>query len=801
MCWRPEKAAVTHAGKPASTRCSARRWQPGAPGARADGRIGIELSLIDLTNGRVLLAHRDSAPPEDLDRLAERAAAELMRMLQLPQLARPADPRPDAPIRLRYWQALEALARGEPERAATELEALRALTERSEWLLPSLARAYRESGRRQQAAGLLLERLDQAASMPLGERLRVQAELGFLQHRPEAAAAALRALLELFPEDIEVQLQLAEAQLDALQGEAARATLRLLGEQRRAQSDPRYLLLQARAARLDGRYSEAHDMGQQALDAALDHRLPELAAAAVLSRAETFKREGDLAAADALLEHFSHQSGDALPALPLGQLRLQRLALLREQGRHRAALEQIDQLSSEALPEALAPRLGIEAALLHALGGRADQAADWLQRVAPAADAIDDPDLAIGWGNADGLRAVAAGDIDAAAAAFDAAFAKARRSGRAGQHVALQVNAGLMLARQRRFEEAEAQWMQALTVFEQLGDRRGQATCLGNLAAAASASGRGERAEELNRQALELFRELSLAGPLARTAYNLGLGARRRGDLSAAAALFAESLEGWLREGQADAAVQAAVQRAELFLIAGDSAAAERQLQAVQAQRASAGPLSRSHWLAASAQRALATGRLESARQLEAEALALRAEAGHAGWVALGELNLLRIDLLQGADPLTLQIDIEALIGRFERLGDGRDLARARLLQAEAMLVRGSLDEASRVLEGARAAARDFADLELAMQIDWVNAWVVTGEARQLRLQALQQRAESGGFAMLAGQAARSLALAEADGDRPTGGEDRPDRPPLPPYARWRDAPAASDPEARRISP
>lgn len=779
----------------------------GAWRAEGEGRIGLELSLIDLASGRILLAHRDGAAIEDLDLLVTRASTALLAALRLPQAERATAERPPAQVRLRYWQALQALAQGQAERAVDGLEALRSTPGAADWLMPSLARAYREAGRRDRAAAVLAERLGADHTLPLGLRLRLQAEQALLTHRPDAAAAALLALVELFPEDLEAQLQLAEAQLDALQGAAARSTLGRLGEQPRARRDPRLLLLQARAERLDGRYAEAHERAQEALDSAMHHGLHGLAAAAVLSRSETHKRAGDLGAAERALQAFLAEFGDQLEALPRDRLRLQALALLREQGRHEAAFEMVSQLAAAGLPEALRPWLAVEAALLEVLAGRAEQAEAWLHGVAESAEAIEDPALAVAWRNADALRVLAAGDVDGASAAFDAAFAEARRSGLAGQTVALQVNAGLSLARQRRFEEAEALWTEALTVFERLGDRRGQATCLGNLAAAASASGRGERAEALNRQALALFRELSLTGPLARTAYNLGLGERRRGELAAAEALFAEALQGWLAEGQADLALQAAVQRAELLLIGGDAAAAEAQLQAVQAQREAAAPLARSHWLAAAARHALALGQLETARDLEAAALALRRESGHAGWMALSELELLRLDLLGGADPLPLQLAAEALVARFEQLGDRRDLARARLAQAEMLLSLGRRAEAMGRVDAARAAAAEFADLELALQLDWVHAWASAGAERSLRLQALQQRAEAAGYRQQAALAQRSLALAEAHRQRsaPAGAQGgAPTGPPLPPYARWteRASPAgAGEAAGQRISP
>lgn len=778
------------------------RWQQrmhallGAPlavGGRwlddGSGKLGLEISLIDLSNGHILMTHRDSAGMADLDLLAERASEQLGARLRLPQTVQPAAIRPAAQIRLRYWNALESLARGEPERAADALEALQ--SPEADWLLPSLVRAYRESGQSRAAASLLADRLARADSLPLGERLRLQAELGLLQSQPGTAAAALAALVELFPDDVEAQLQLAAAQLDALQGEAARHTLRKLNEQPRARHDPRFLLLRARAARLDGRFDEALALAQQGMDASLHHRLPGMAAAAALSLSETLQRQGDLKAAAGPLQSLLLEPHASLPGGTRAQLQLKLLSLFREQGREEAARSLLQDLHDQPLADALTARLAVEAALLEVVSGDLPAAATWLQRAAHSAEALADPELAIAWRNAHALRALAAGELDAATEGFDTAFSLARLHGLAGQTVALQVNAGLALARQGRFSEAEDLWMQALQVFEQLGDLRGQATCLGNLAAAASATGRAQRAAELNQQALLLFRQLDLPGPLARTAYNLSLGARRSGDLSTADALLVEALAAWKREGHPEGMMQAGVQRAELLLARDEVAAAEAQLLALRAEQQDVSALSRSHWLAASAKHSMALGQLESARELESSALALRREAGHAGWVALGTLNLLRIDLLSGADPLTVQLESESLVRQFEQLGDARDLARAQLLRAEALLARGQQEEASHALLAARHAADSFGDIELELRLDWVASWTSRGVERRQRLMQLRERAVAIGQLAKARLVARSLDLM----DGPTEGHDfsqvgaAPPRPRLPPYVALADAP------------
>src|SRR5690606_32260837 len=117
----------------------------------------------------------------------------------------------------------------------------------------------------------------------------------------------------------------------------------------------------------------------------------------------------------------------------------------------------LDPLQSGYTADLPRARIGIDAALLHTVSGQAGDADAILQRIKPAIDRSGDPDLAIGWLNADALNAIARNDVDHAQQAFAQAFAVARSNGRAGRHVGLQVNAGLALMRQKRVSEAEQQ--------------------------------------------------------------------------------------------------------------------------------------------------------------------------------------------------------------------------------------------------------------------------------------------------------------------------------------------------------
>ncbi|MEO7935286.1 MAG: tetratricopeptide repeat protein, partial [Dokdonella sp.] len=434
--------------------------------------------------------------------------------------------------------------------------------------------------------------------------------------------------------------------------------------------------------------------------------------------------------------------------------------------------------TTAALPRA---RIGIEAALVQTLSSQVVEADAILQRIKPTIDRSGDPDLSVGWLNADALNAVARNDIDHAQQVFTQAFALSRANGIAGRHVALQVNAGTALVRQKRFVEADLQWQQALETFEALGDRRGQATCLGNLAASSSAQGQLERSVELNTRALALFRDLHLSGPQARTAYNLALAATRDGKLEQASSFFKEAGAAWQADGQNDLVLRAAVGEADIALTSGNSAAATQVLDAVTSVE-SASPLSQSHLLATKAQIALTQGDLVESRRLHEQSLALRKQDGNEGWIALSELELERNDLLNDHDPLRVQVAAESLARRFAALGEGRDEARAWLLVVDAQLSRNNRNDARRTLDKIKTANKSFSDRALAFDLEWAQAWVSDADERALRLRAIQHRAREEGYVAQALRADQALA---ARASSESG--DNTSAVPVPPYARMRE--------------
>lgn len=744
------------------------RWQHlmhdllGAPVAvtghwrRVGGDIALEFSVIDLGNGRVLRSGRHAAPMDALDDIVARTRNDVLKALSLPTSAS-TQARPERAVRTRYWEALAQLSSGEAATAAAALSALRTDAPEATWLDPALIRALREAGRGEEASDRIAVRLIDGDALPLGERLRLEAEQATLQHQPDQAAAALRALRELEPHDVSTGLELAARELDALQGEAARATLATLANDVRTRNDPRLALLSARLARIDGDLEAAQRADENAAAAAQRHGLAQLAADAAAGLAATQRARGELGVAEQTVQTALDTWGERLSSSRRADLRLDRIALLREQGRNEIAFEALQTFFADTPPADRMTRARIEGALLHAVAHQPQQARALLETARAAGQDIARPELAVAWHNADAITALEEGHIENAQHAFETAFSLARSQGLAGRSVALQVNAGLLLARQRRFAEAETLWSEALDVFARLGDRRGQATCLGNLAAAASSQGQTERAEELNTRALTLFRELKLSGPQARTAYNLGLSALRAGQLGDADALLDEAARAWHADGQTDLRLQAVTMQAEARLQAGQPAEAATLLDPLDDTLAAVSPLRRSHVLSARARLHEARGERESVRDLHREALVLRNEANAPAWAALSELALLRLDLFDGAEAGAVAARADALAVRLADLREPRDEARAHLLVAEARLSRNDEARAAQALMQARAALKGFRDEDLRLDFDWIQVWLADPGERGERLQLLLEKAQALGYGRHAARAAAAL--------------------------------------------
>jgi DNA-binding winged helix-turn-helix (wHTH) protein/ATP/maltotriose-dependent transcriptional regulator MalT len=598
----------------------------------------------------------------------------------------------------------------------------------------------------------------------LAQTLSRQAEVALARHDASEAASHLRALSLLRPDDIKLRLDLAEAELNALQGNNARRTLALLATQPELRRNGRWLLLNARLLALDGDHQQAEIKATEALELARSRSQPVLILKAALQHADLVRARGDMGRAERQLEELLESSGTQLNDRQMARLMLARLAIIRETGDLERSLELAERIRAMALDEHLQLQVEIETALIHALRGEAEPTLARLNQLQPVIESLGDPELLISSHNIRAQVALEAGYIDQASDAFDAAFAIARDTSRAHQSAGLQVNAGLLMARRERYEEAEALWSSALEIFESVNDRRGMATSLGNLAAAASVRGLNQRSIELNERALTLFRELDLPGERARTAFNLALIASRQGRLQTAEELLDEAWTLYEQTGQTDRLLHVGSFRAEQRILAGDLFQAESLLLQLEDLAREASAFRQAAVQSAIGRMHLWQGDLVAARQSFEKALSLREQADQPSWLAISQVDLLRMDLLDGGDPWRVRIEAEAIAEQFAEREQIRAGARARLVAAEALLSKGAVDEARLVVHRIRDAHERFNDAALALDIGWVETWAAREEERLPRLEQLARQAMQQGFfgkltIIQAGAAAQGIEL------------------------------------------
>lgn len=291
-------------------------------------------------------------------------------------------------------------------------------------------------------------------------------------------------------------------------------------------------------------------------------------------------------------------------------------------------------------------------------------------------------------------------------------------------------------------------------MFQDSGDRRGEAITLGNLASLATMEGNLPRSRDLNRQALGLMRELGMKQDVARLAFNLGLLSEREGDLVEAEALLRESLDAYAQTGAgADFIVRVAAVHVRVLTTLAELEQAVRQVEFAGGFLADVrDPIAHSHLLTSHGDLLRYTGDVDSARGLFERARTLRAQDSRSNWSDVSELDLLNLDLAQGVSPERVQAMAERIAVRLEGDSDGRLEARALMLQVRALLAMQRFGDVLPLLDRAAGRVADHAEAGLSLELDRLRilAGQGRGSATQARLNSLADEAERRGFRVLA---------------------------------------------------
>lgn len=722
---------------------------------RHDGaQTTLSYSLVRLDDGRIV--HAGDAFGTDIAAVCERAAQELRARLHL----LPGDetwlaslPR-NADARAAFYAGLAALAKGQAGEAVDALSTAARQPDAGIRVQLALASAYRMDGHLGKAREAFAAILAGEHGLSVGERLRLEADAALVDHRPADAAASLRALHRLIPQDTQIALALVDAQLLSRQARAAATTLSSLqtlsGDSPR---DPRWHLAQSRLAQLEHRPDDAREAAEQALILAEQFGFDQIASRSQLELAQLERAAGQLReASDRLQNMLAKSTSDSLRAEALLHLG----SLGRDLGDFAKGSE--DLALARALYAGLGDRAGelraqIEAYMIESERGHSESALRELQALEAAVIELDDAVLAARYFNTLGVQAIRNGRIGDAESWLQRTASEARRAGLPNQEAGAWNNLGMALARASRLGEAGVVWEKGLEVFRDSGDRMGQAITLSNLASVASTQGNLARSHELNEQALTLFRELGAGQHLARTAFNLGLAREREGDLAVAEALFEESLTSYREGAGGDPVLNVAAALARTQMAMARLPDAKTTLDRVREQRDGSGnPLARSHVHTSDGQHALLRGDRRAARERFLAARALREAAGQNDWIAYSDLDLLALDLLEGKVPEQIQVQAERLQQRLAEAGDIRGQVRALDLQSRALIARGQNQPAAQRIAQAMSLLESTPDaaarLELACLA--ILADQNDGVARAARLQEMSADAEQRGYLTLA---------------------------------------------------
>ncbi|WP_395620554.1 winged helix-turn-helix domain-containing protein [Dokdonella sp.] len=658
----------------------------------------------------------------------------------------------DAEARQAFHAAL--VARGHGDLAAAERNLRNAIRREPQSVASSadLARVLAEQGRFDDARHEAQRAAELNAPLSRSDALRLQALQAELDFDCSRAAELYRSVFAFEPGDVESAYRLFECELSLAERAGAESTLaaiaKTLGD-RAAQANPRLLLARARLAADNGQPQEQHDFARRVLQACTDDsacgRLGaaarrQLAAAQLkLGAVDTALAEAARAAQEA--EAGGHASIAASATLLKG-------VIAREQGR----LDDADRDIREAQrrytllgDESHATEAEREATVVMRVRGDTAGALKRLSEIERTAASRGDLRARASTLLARGMTELPAGQPEAALASLEQAREFFVTTHDAVGEAAAQVNLGSVYGRLERHAEAKASNERALALFRQLGDKRGQAFALGNLAISAGIEGQAARKRELTEQSLALFRDIGARMEVGRIQFNLGIQDRRDGDLALARTRFAEA---WSAFDELHASAwqqRAAASLAMIDLERADLEAAAALLDKSPPDAAGGEPLHAAALHATRARLFELRGDLKAARLANEQALGLRQKSAVAAWVDVSELDLARIDLLEG-ELTRAEVTCRRLAQRME---DPRDAAAAELLLAQVLIARDRRSEAARLLENSTLRRLDgHPDAALVLESELMLA-LAFGADRE-RLAMMRETAERGDFQLLA---------------------------------------------------
>ncbi|HEX5617530.1 MAG TPA: BTAD domain-containing putative transcriptional regulator [Solirubrobacteraceae bacterium] len=191
--------------------------------------------------------------------------------------------------------------------------------------------------------------------------------------------------------------------------------------------------------------------------------------------------------------------------------------------------------------------------------------------------------------NAAGVLAGAAGDHEAARAAFTRALAFAREAGDRAREARVTTNLGVLHVFAADYERAQEQYEAAEAIWRELGDVRGLSVVTQNLGIVHEDRGDFDGATALLEESVALAREAGEPSHVASTLHVLGSLVARRGDDARAVPLVRESLELSRTAGEGVEMAECLETLAGIAARAGDPITGATLLGAAEAYRETTG--------------------------------------------------------------------------------------------------------------------------------------------------------------------------------------------------------------------
>jgi len=433
--------------------------------------IRVDVWARNRRTGDAIAAVSESGPEHQLFAIMSRAGARLRAALGINRSV-PAQSLPSAPQAMRlYAEGLDALRRYDPVSARPLLEQAVAADPSNALAYSALAECWHNIGYEAKARQTAQKSFELASKLGPGERLDVELRYRILTRDWTKAITAAQHLFELFPDDLESGLRLADVQYEAARSHDALATIAKLRKFPKSLADDAKL-----------------DMEQAAIYAwqTSDYRRGQQYAALAASKA--FQAGSQYVAARALMIE-----GRALRMLGDPQAK--------------QALEK-----ARTVCEKTGDRIGVIRALtmLGTLQLQVNFAAaqDYYEQALQIAEEVGSVIQQVDVLSGIGVTQLVRGDPAKAEQTFTRTLALAQQSGNKSYVKMARLNVSSALFEQGRYREAETQLSEALAVSREIGEQEGIAISLIGLGQVAQLRGDFSVASNDFEQAVALERKI-----------------------------------------------------------------------------------------------------------------------------------------------------------------------------------------------------------------------------------------------------------------------------------------------------